>query len=427
MATPTQVRFRVLGALCVASALAYLMRNSLGAAESTVRGELGLSKDQSGLLMSAFFWPYALFQIPAAAFAQRVGFVRALSLFAVVWSGACAAFAFGEYRTMVGARVLMGVAQAGLVPAGIGMLAGWFPRSMQGASSGAFAAAMSVGSIIAAPLTAWMSTGQGWRGMFVWYAVPGVVWAGWFLRRGRDRPALHAGVNADELALIGSASGSVRTSERSGWRGAIVSVPVLLLCLQQVCRAAGYIFFASWFTTYLQEARGLTVVRSGVLTMLPLMGDVGGSFFGGVISDTVLRWSGSVRVARQVVSAVAMTCCAVLVGGSRWVESSESAVVLISAGMFCAAVGNPCANAVAMRIGGQHVATLSALNNMCGNVGAAAFPLVVPVLLRSAAGWDAVLNVFVGLYLVASAAWLLMRDVKNPPVEVTSEEPNRCG
>jgi ACS family glucarate transporter-like MFS transporter/ACS family D-galactonate transporter-like MFS transporter len=80
-----------------------------------------------------------------------------------------------------------------------------------------------------------------------------------------------------------------------------------------------------------------------------------------------------------------------------------------------------------MRIGGQHVATLSALNNMCGNVGAAAFPLVVPVLLRSAAGWDAVLNVFVGLYLVASAAWLLMRDVKNPPVEVTSEGPNRCG
>ena len=422
MGGPTWVRFRVLAALCVASALAYLMRNSIGAAESTVRGELGLSKDQSGLLMSAFFWPYALCQIPAAAFAQRVGFVRALSIFAVVWSVACAAFSFGDYRMMVGARVVMGVAQAGLVPAGVGMLARWFPRSMQGAASGAFAAAMSVGSIVAAPLTAWMSTGQGWRVMFVWYAVPGVVWAVWFFRRGREWPAVHAGVNSDELALIGSVTSGNEARVESGWRGALVSVPVFLLCLQQVCRAAGYIFFASWFTTYLQEARGMTVVRSGVLTVLPLLGDVGGSFFGGVISDAVLRWTGSVRMARQVVSAVAMTCCAVLVGGSRWVEGSESAVLLISAGMFCAAVGNPCANAVAMRMGGVHVATLSALNNMCGNLGAAVFPLVVPVLLRSSGGWDAVLNVFVGLYFVASVAWLLMRDVCQARKDVASDQ-----
>ena len=422
MGVPTQVRFRVLAALCVASALAYLMRNSIGAAESTVRAELGLTKDQSGLLMSAFFWPYAVCQIPAAAFAQRVGFVRALSVFALVWSLACGAFAFGEYRMMVGARVLMGVAQAGLVPAGIGMLASWFPRSMQGGASGAFAAAMSVGSIVAAPLTAWMSTGQGWRAMFVWYAVPGLAWATWFIRRGRDRPTLHVGVNAEEVALIGSMPEGSGRRAAPGWRGVLVSVPVLLLCLQQVCRAAGYIFFASWFTTYLQEARGLTVVRSGVLTMLPLLGDVGGSFLGGVISDAVLRWSGSARVARQVVSAVAMTCCALLVGGSRWVAGSESAVVLISAGMFCAAVGNPCANAVAMRIGGAHVATLSALNNMCGNLGAAAFPLVVPVLLRSSGGWDAVLNVFVGLYFVASVAWLLMRDVCQTPTDVAAAE-----
>jgi ACS family glucarate transporter-like MFS transporter/ACS family D-galactonate transporter-like MFS transporter len=75
-----------------------------------------------------------------------------------------------------------------------------------------------------------------------------------------------------------------------------------------------------------------------------------------------------------------------------------------------------------MRIGGEHVATLSALNNMCGNLGAAAFPLVVPVLLRSSGGWDAVLNVFVGLYFVASVAWLLMRDVCQTPTDVAAAE-----
>ncbi len=53
------------------------------------------------------------------------------------------------------------------------------------------------------------------------------------------------------------------------------------LCLQQFCRAAGYIFFASWFATYLQEARGVTILNSGWLTTLPLIADVTGCLFGG--------------------------------------------------------------------------------------------------------------------------------------------------
>jgi ACS family D-galactonate transporter-like MFS transporter len=401
-------RYGVLGLLCTSAALAYLMRNSIGAAESTIRADLGLTKEQSGALISAFFWPYALCQLPAAALAQRIGNVRALAIFGLVWSSACAAFSIGDYATMVAARVVMGIGQAGLVPAAMGMMSVWFPRSMQGGASGSFAAAMSVGSIVAAPLTGMLSIESGWRSMFLWYAAPGVVWAIWFSMRVRDRPELGLQDESDAEPK------GVRTmpfgagEAELGWGRLLFCSPVMLLCCQQVCRAAGYIFFASWFNTYLQEARGLTVVRSGFLTVMPLLGDVGGSFLGGVISDSLLRRTGSARLARQVFSAVAMLGCATLVGSSRWVERSESAVVLISLGMFCAAVGNPCANVVAMGLGGRHVAVLSGLNNMCGNLGAASFPMVVPMLLRGDGSWDTVLNVFVGLYLVAAAAWFAM-------------------
>lgn len=414
MDKPTRIRFKVLGALCIAAALAYLMRNAIGPAESTIRSDLGLTREQSGLLISAFFWPYALCQIPAAALTQRIGFVKSLSLFAAVWSLACAGFAFGDYRTMVGARALMGVAQAGIVPGAIGMLAGWFPRATQGASSGAFSAAMSIGNIVTAPLTAWLSAGAGWRAMFVWYAIPGLLWAAWFVRRGSNSPSDDATVNAGEVRLIQHGQSEVQASKSAAWSGLLLSGPVLLLCLQQICRAAGYIFFASWFTTYLQEARGLTLVHSGALTMLPFVGDVGGSFFGGVISDAVLHRTGNPRIARQWVSAVAMAACALLVWLAARVEGSLPAVCIISIGMFCAGVGNPCANAVAMRLGGAHVAAVSGLNNMCGNLGAAAFPMVVPLLLKTAAGWDLVLSLFAGLYVVAALSWFLMKDPECP-------------
>src|SRR5436190_17680038 len=89
-ARPTRARFGVLAWLCAAAALAYVSRNAIAVAESTVRSDLGLTKQQSGWLMSAFFFSYALCSIPAAQVGQRLGSRRALPLFATVWSAATA-------------------------------------------------------------------------------------------------------------------------------------------------------------------------------------------------------------------------------------------------------------------------------------------------------------------------------------------------
>jgi nitrate/nitrite transporter NarK len=60
-------------------------------------------------------------------------------------------------------------------------------------------------------------------------------------------------------------------------------------------------------------------------------------------------------------------------------------------------------------LGGPHVARLSAANNMCGNFGAAAFPIAVPWLLHHAGGWNAVLVGFGALYIIAAVFWLMIR------------------
>ena len=122
----------------MAALLAYVTRNALGVAESTVRGDLGITKEQSGWLMSMFFWPYALCQIPGAWLGQRIGARRALPLFGVLWSLASAGLAAGSYVIMLIMRMFMGVSQAGLVPVGMGVMARWVPRTEQGIASGTF-------------------------------------------------------------------------------------------------------------------------------------------------------------------------------------------------------------------------------------------------------------------------------------------------
>jgi MFS family permease len=407
----SKTRYLVLGGLCAAASLAYFVRNGVGPAESTIRADLGLTKEESGLLISAFFWPYALCQIPAAMLAQRLGSRWALSLFAALWSLATAGLALGSVALMTASRAFMGVAQAGIVPVGTSAMARWFPRTTQASASGAFSGFMSVGSIIAAPLTAWLVISLGWRSMFLLYAIPGLLWAAWFAVWYRDRPSLHPGVNAAERTLIEEGETFVESSEESAvpW-GVLLSSPAMwFLCLQQFCRAAGYMFFASWFATYLQEARGVTILNSGWLTTLPLLADVTGCLFGGFLSDAILRRSGNRRLARQGLAVVALLLCAGLIATAFFIAHPVLAVLVISAGMFCAATANPVLAATVMSLGGPHVATVSATANMSGNLGAAAFPIVVPWLLANAGGWNAVLAGFASLYVIAAVFWFLIR------------------
>src|SRR5258708_2573056 len=185
---PTKTRFFVLAWLCAAAALAYVSRNAIAVAESTVRGDLALTKQQSGWLMSAFFISYAVFQIPGAWSGQRFGARRALPAFAVAWSLATAAMAAGWFWMLIVSRVAKGLSQAGLFPVCTGVIAKWFPKTGRAFATGALASFMSVGGAAGAALTGWLVVPIGWRWMFVLYSLPGLLWAAWFWTWFRNAP-----------------------------------------------------------------------------------------------------------------------------------------------------------------------------------------------------------------------------------------------
>ena len=76
----------VVAAICMAAFVAYMGRNCLGVASTSVRADLGIDISQMAWVMSAFFWAYALAQVPAGWLAHRFGTRRALAGYAAVWS-----------------------------------------------------------------------------------------------------------------------------------------------------------------------------------------------------------------------------------------------------------------------------------------------------------------------------------------------------
>ena len=193
------------------------------------------------------------------------------------------------------------------------------------------------------------------------------------------------------------------------WLPLFSSPAMWWLCGQQLFRAAGYIFFTSWFATYLQETRGVGIAQSGFLNMLPLIAVVAAGMVGGALSDWLLKRTASRNVARRWLSMLSQFACASLIFWALVIEDALTAVLVISAGSFFASLASPCAYAMTIDMGGSHVATVNATMNMMGNFGALAFPIAVPLLLERFGNWDAVLVVFGALYVMGALFWLLLK------------------
>ncbi|QDU98329.1 MFS transporter [Lignipirellula cremea] len=445
---PTWVRYQVLAWLCVAAAIAYICRQSIGVAESTIRDDLSLSKTQMGLVMSLFFWTYAFSQIPSGAVAHRFGSRLSLLGAASVWSLATGltAFAFG-FPLLLASRVLMGLGQAALFPAAVNTVSRWFPLSGRAGASGALGAAMGVGGALGVGLTGLLLGMVGWRTLFLLYALPGLLWGIGFYLWFREWPWEHSWVNASEDRLIRGdtaspepleiekpelerETGALPTGalpkdaesvpgkhdgkqsearEPTPWLAMYSSPALWWICGQQFCRAAGEVFFVSWFATYLQETHGVSIMTSGGLTMLPIVARVLGCFIGGFLSDAILNSTGSLRLARQGVAVVSLGACAAMVFLSMMMTDLYVCVGLVTLGSLFASFAGPAAYTVTMDMGGGHTPTLFSTMNMSGNLGAALFPLVTPFLQTWTGGWTAVFFMFGGLYVAASLFWLLLQ------------------
>jgi ACS family glucarate transporter-like MFS transporter len=399
----------------LATLIAYVHRNSIGVAEMEIRDELGLSMQEMGWVMSAFFLTYALGQLPTASLSQAWGTRKALPIFSILgsialWLGTRAI----DLPALLASRLGLGFAQAGMLPAATNTVRQWLPRSQRALASGVIASSLSIGGAVGSALTGFLLTEWSWRVVFGLYALPGLLWAGWFWLWFRDRPEEHASVNPAELLVIRGLQSADHESpipgapEPTPWLAMLASRAMWCICVQQLFRAAGYMFYASWFATFLRETRQVSLEQAGWLTSLPLLGVVLGSVVGGMVSDSVLVRTGSRRLARQGVAVGSLVVSAACILCARGVATPWWAVLLITAGSLTSSFAGPCAYAITIDMGGKHVAPVFSTMNMLGNVGAYFFPLLVPWLVKQDKSWDLVLIVFAGIHLLAAGSWLLL-------------------
>src|ERR1700746_931712 len=141
-----------LGLLLLSGIINYVDRATLAIANPLIREELGFSISDMGLLLSAFLGAYALSQLPAGAWVDRVGPRLMLTLSLSLWSIAQAlgglVQTFGQF---FGARLLLGVGEAPQFPTSARVVRDWFNKSERGFATGIWNSSSTLGTAISAP------------------------------------------------------------------------------------------------------------------------------------------------------------------------------------------------------------------------------------------------------------------------------------
>ena len=174
--------------LFIAGIVNFLDRSSLSVAGEAIRGDLGLSATEFGVLLSAFSLSYGFAQLPSGMLLDRFGPRIVLGAGLIFWSLMQALTGMvNSFSHFILLRIGLGIGEAPFMPAGVKSINDWYVQKERGTAVGIFNSSTVLGQAIAPPALVLMQIAWGWRTMFVVIGLAGIVvglcWYAWYRNR----------------------------------------------------------------------------------------------------------------------------------------------------------------------------------------------------------------------------------------------------
>jgi D-galactonate transporter len=410
-------------ALCfTATAINYIDRANLSAAVPSIQSDLGIDPSTMGIVLSGFFYSYAIMQLPSGWLIDRFGVKPMYAVAVAWWSVFTMATALGRGAvSMFGARLLLGVGEAGAYPSNAKVTALWFARSERAFASSIFDSGSRVGTALSLPIVTWLIATFGWRESFIVTGLLGFVWVVAWLVLYRNPRADEAPHDVDDRAPADEAAAvkQVRWLDLFGYR-TVWGMMIGFFCLNFVIY-----FFITWFPSYLVHARGFSMPKVGTLGTLPALFAIPGGWLGGVTSDWLYRRGWSLTAARK-------TC---LVGGmigsssiafAAFVPSVEAALALFSLSYACLAFTGANIWSLPSDVAPtkSHVASIAGIQNFASNLAGVLTTTFTGVMVQITGGsFEIPLLVGGGMCLLGAACYLfIVGPIERLPIRHHAEE-----
>ena len=397
-------RWVVVGLLFAASLINYLDRAAISLSLPLISADLHLLPTSKGLLLSCFFWSYALMQVPVGWCADRFNLRWLYAGAFLLWSVSQALTGLaGTLEVLILFRIFLGVGESIYLPGGTKIVTLLFKPEGRGLPSGLFDFGTRTGLVMEGILVPWLLLRYGWRHTFVLLGCAALVWViPWlWLFPGRLRRADNGAVSAPTRQPARKPS------------GVFLNRNLLGICLGFFCFDYYWYVLLTWLPDYLVTVRHLSIVRAGFYASLVFLTFGVSEPVGGWIADQLVHWGWDATLSRKGIVSVAFLTGLLLLPAVRASSTPIAVGLLMGAALVGLSTGNlltilqSCAPA-------DKVGIWTGAENFAGNLSGIVAPLVVGILIRQTGSYVPGFEVASFLLLAGLLAyWFIVGDL-NP-------------
>tara|TARA_R110002073_G_scaffold133122_10_gene280233 strand:- start:375 stop:1640 length:1266 start_codon:yes stop_codon:yes gene_type:complete len=363
-------RWVLLTLLVVSILVNYIDRGALSVAIPAIELEFSLTPTQKGLLLSVFFWSYALLQLPAGWLVDRYDVKWVYAGGYLIWTIATALTGFvGGFTALLAARLLLGLGESAAYPAISGLIVENFPEHKRGTANALIDAGTKIGPALSILAGGLLVDQFGWRALFIALGIGSIFWLLPWIKYVPSRPRHDNRVDdptpkANRPSLV-----------QVGLHRAVWGTSLGMFSLGYV-----WYFLLTWLPSYLMDVHHLNLKETAVSAALPFLAMAASSVFWGWAADRLIQRGNSATFARKSISLGGLAIAAVLLIAASRTSSATVCIALITGG--CCALGMFTANVWAMTqtLAGPAAGSWTGIQNCVGNMGGVVSPLV--------AGWS---------------------------------------
>lgn len=411
-ATPTIQRFqRKIILLIICAGMVNIMdRSTLAIANPLIRQDLGFSVPEMGLLLSAFLWCYAWCQLPLGFLIDRAGPRRALGWGITLWSVAQGLTGLvNGFWPFALLRGVLGLGEAPMFPAAVGLIRGWWPARGRGLPTGMMNIPTGLAAAIAPPLLTWLMLSFSWRVMFAIMGIAGLVVAVcWFavVREARQVP-----LTADERAWLAEGDEVTPPTPITGreWRSLFRFRTIWGMIIGTFCATFGPWLYNAWLPGYLEMQHHLDIRTTGFVASIPYVFAVAGAVLGGWSADRLMAAGASPMNSRKIPIIVALIGMAICISISALAGSVQGAVAGISGALFFSGSLGPLGFALAsVAVPPNCTGSMGAIQNFGNYIGAAMAPVITGYIVQGTGSFGPALTLAAGLAVVGTLSYLFI-------------------
>lgn len=319
-----------------------------------------------------------------------------------LWSVATVASAFtNTYSALYAMRMLLGVSESPFFTSGIKVTERWFKKEERGLPTSIINTGSQIANAIAPPLLTVLLLTMSWRGMFVVIGAAGFIVMFVWLKIYRDPDYVANKVKAvpkEEIKIshTSQAKWSQLFKYKSTWFMIIGNFGIMFTIW----------VYLTWLPSYLETERGFSLKQTGWIAAIPFLAGIIGVLLGGVISDRFIRKGINAVTARKIPIVGGAILAAASVAPVPFIDNAALSIVLLSIGYFASQLPSGVIWTLAADIAPkEQVASLGAIQNFGGFLGAAMAPIVTGFILDATGTFTAVFLLGAGLLLIGAISY----------------------